>query len=91
LSLTSSANLLAFVEWCRAERQRLDGQRKVLTGAMIATGENDGSGWVDMSFRDLLRVMDSIAELDILLDDHDGAPPDPTTLMIAGKDLLHRN
>jgi hypothetical protein len=44
-----------------------------------------------MSFKDLLRVMDSIAELDILLDDHDGAPPDPTTLMIAGKDLLHRN
>jgi hypothetical protein len=32
-----------------------------------------------MSFRDLLRVLDSIAELDILSDDHDGAPPDPTT------------
>jgi hypothetical protein len=67
-------NLLAVIEWCRAERERLDGQRKALTGARIATGENDGNGWVDTSLRDLLRVMDSIAELDILLGDNGGLP-----------------
>ena len=69
-------NLLPFVEWCRTERARLNRKRKELNAGRIATGENDGSGWVDMSLRDLLRVMDSIAELDILLDEHDG-PPDP--------------
>jgi hypothetical protein len=47
--MSAVENLLAVVEWCRAERQRLDGQRKDLTGARIATGENDGNGWVDTS------------------------------------------
>lgn len=69
-------NLLPFVEWCRVERKRLDRQRKALGGARIATGENDGHGWVDTSLRDILRVMDNIAELDILLDDYDKERPD---------------
>ena len=64
-------NLLPFVEWCRTERARLNRQRKALGGARIAIGENHGNGWVDTSLRDLLRVMDNIAELDILLDDYD--------------------
>jgi hypothetical protein len=57
--------------------KRLNRQRRALGGGRIATGENDGNGWVDTSLRDIQRVMDKIAELDILLDDYDKKRPDP--------------
>jgi hypothetical protein len=79
-------NLLPLFEWCGAERERLVKRRTALIGGGIATGENYGNGWVDTTLRDLLRVIDHIAELDVLLADYDIARADAQNQQLVRKE-----
>jgi len=56
-----------FVAWCKQEQASLLQQLELMETGKVLTGENRGSGWVDMTAESIERVKARLAELESLL------------------------
>lgn len=63
--------LINLLGWCKRERESLQMQREMLRSGKFRIIKDEGSGQVDASPESIARITANIAELDLILADHD--------------------
>ncbi len=69
----ANEGLTNLLGWSRRERERLQMQREMLQSGKfkILKDEGSGSGAIDVSLQNIVQITANIAELDLILADHD--------------------
>src|SRR6186997_3037603 len=56
-----------FIAWCKQEQASLEQQLEMMESGKVRTGEDIGSGWIDMTEQSIGRAKARLAELNELL------------------------
>jgi len=63
--------LVNLLGWCKRERESLQMQREMLRSGKFKIFKDEGSGPIDVSADSIARITANIAELDLILTDHE--------------------
>ena len=65
--------LINLLDWCKLERENLQGQLNALKAGRFKTHSDDGSGWKDTTQDSIERVEENIWELSKLILQYEAA------------------
>ena len=78
----ANEGLINLLGWSRRERERLQMQREMLQSGKFKILKDEGSGPIDVSSQNIAQITANIAELDLILADHDVRSSAPRSIPI---------
>jgi hypothetical protein len=78
----ANEGLINLLGWSRRERERLQLQREMLQSGKFKILKDEGSGPIDVSSQSIAQITANIAELDLILADHDVRSSAPRSIPI---------